>query len=70
MFSLHKFLDLHHSSEWQRGIFMSPSPSVTDLMVDVLKAYQEGTNTLPDSLDSKLQVNFNSKTCENSQVLE
>lgn len=70
MFFLHKFPDLHHSSEWQRGIFMSPSPPVTDLPVDVLIVYQEGTNTPPGSLDSKLQVNFNSKTRENSQGWE
>lgn len=49
---------------------MFPSPPVTDLTVDVLKACQEGTNTSPDSLDSKLQVNFNSETCENSQARE
>ena len=49
---------------------MSPSPPVTDLPVDVLIVYQEGTNTPPGSLDSKLQVNFNSKTCENSQGWE
>ena len=49
---------------------MSPSPLVTDLTVDVLRAYQEGTNMPPDSLDSELQVNFTSKTCENSQAWE
>lgn len=70
MFFLHKFLDLPHSSEWQKGNFMSPRPLVTDLTVDVLKAYQEGTHTPPDSLDSKLHVNVNSKTCENGQAWE
>lgn len=70
MASLHKFLDCRPSSEWQRGISTSPSPPVTDLTVDVLKAYQEGTNTPPDSLESPLQVNFNSKTCENSPACE
>lgn len=47
---------------------MSPIPVVTDLNVDVLKAYQEGTNMPPEFLDSKLQVNFNDR--ENSQVWE
>lgn len=47
---------------------MSPSPVVTDLNADVLKAYQEGTNMPPESLDSKLQVNFNER--ENSQAWE
>lgn len=70
MFSPHKFLDLHHSSEWQRGIFMSPSPVVTDLNVDVLKAYQEGTNMPPESLDSKWQVNFDFNERENSHAWE
>lgn len=70
MFSLHASPDLHHSSEWQRGILTSPSPPVTDLPVDVLIVYQEGTNTPPDSLDSKTQVSFNSKACENSQAWE
>lgn len=68
MLSLHKFLDLHHGSEWQRGTLMSPRPPVTDLAVDVLKAYQEGTHTPPDSLDGKLQVNFNSKSYKNSHA--
>ena len=43
MFSLHASPDLHHSSEWQRRILMSPSPPVTDLPVDMLVVYQEGT---------------------------
>ena len=70
MFSLHASPDRHHSSEWQRGILTSPNPPVTDLPVDVLIVYQEGTNTPPDSLDSKTQVSFNSKACENSQAWE
>ncbi|XP_032702099.1 leucine-rich repeat-containing protein 74A isoform X1 [Lontra canadensis] len=54
----------------KEGFPTSPSPPVTDLTIDVLKAYQEGTNTPPDSLESKLQVNFNSKACENSPAYE
>lgn len=49
---------------------MSPSPVVTDLNVDVLKAYQEGTNMPPESLDSKWQVNFNFNERENSHAWE
>lgn len=49
-----------------RGILTSPSPLVTDLPVDVLIVYQKDKHA-SDSLDSKMQVGFNSKACENSQ---